>query len=437
MSEFINTIDVLGDDAVIDSIIDRSITEFKDNVITSVGRSAFQRCGKLSVVDIPNVTFLDLYAFGDCGALTSITLPKLKNASGYAICSTKVRVADFGLIESLSRSAFGWCYAIVALIIRNTESVCLLDGLFSDNNRFVNGQCYIYVPSTLIDSYKAATNWSTYATQFRAIEDITADGTASGAIGCSGITLDQTALTFDEWKTQTLTATILTPSPFGIDELKWESADPSIAAVSNGVVCPVSKGTTTITATCNGYSATCEVVSNVEGIPMMYQLSEPTTFNGTSDYIDTGVQLFDTAKDFTIICEAEFSKLTNNNCLFHCINEASPWPGLSIDGNSGVRICYTGRSSITTSISNRNDVSALAIRYVDGKMDAIRYRNASGNIVTHTVSGTPIYTKVTQNLLLGAYQEISGTKGRFFNGTISRFGVYLIALSDEQIEAFL
>lgn len=170
---------------------------------------------------------------------------------------------------------------------------------------------------------------------------------------------------------------------------------------------------------------------------MIYSLNEPTTFNGSSDYIDTGIQLFDTAKDFTIICEAEFSKLENQKCLFHCMNEANPYPGISIDGNSGVRICYTGSSSITTSISNKNDVSALAIRYVDGKMNAIRYRNTSGNIVTHAVSGTPTYTKVTQNLLLGAYQEISGTKGRFFSGTIDRFEVYDAALSDEQIAILL
>ena len=41
MSEFINTIDVLGDDAVIDSIIDRTITEFKDNTLTTIGQYAF------------------------------------------------------------------------------------------------------------------------------------------------------------------------------------------------------------------------------------------------------------------------------------------------------------------------------------------------------------------------------------------------------------
>ena len=30
---------------------------------------------------------------------------------------------------------------------------------------------YIYVPRALVNSYKAATNWSTFASQIRAIED--------------------------------------------------------------------------------------------------------------------------------------------------------------------------------------------------------------------------------------------------------------------------
>ena len=34
-----------------------------------------------------------------------------------------------------------------------------------------SGTGYIYVPMSLVDTYKSATNWSTFANQFRAIED--------------------------------------------------------------------------------------------------------------------------------------------------------------------------------------------------------------------------------------------------------------------------
>ena len=45
-----------------------------------------------------------------------------------------------------------------------------------------SGTGYIYVPRALVDSYKAASKWSTYANQFRALEDYTVDGTTTGAL---------------------------------------------------------------------------------------------------------------------------------------------------------------------------------------------------------------------------------------------------------------
>ena len=44
------------------------------------------------------------------------------------------------------------------------------------------GTGYIYAPRALVDSYKAATNWSTYADQICALEDYTVDGTTTGAL---------------------------------------------------------------------------------------------------------------------------------------------------------------------------------------------------------------------------------------------------------------
>jgi hypothetical protein len=41
---------------------------------------------------------------------------------------------------------------------------------------------YIYVPSTLVDSYKTASNWSSVASRFRALEDYTVDGTTTGEL---------------------------------------------------------------------------------------------------------------------------------------------------------------------------------------------------------------------------------------------------------------
>lgn len=161
MAEFINTIDVLGDDAVIDSIIERTITEFKDNSIATVGNSAFHNCTALTELDLPNATNLGDSAFSGCSALTAV---------------------DFPAVTSIGSSAFNRCSALTALILRN-ETMCTLSNTNAFNNTpIASGTGYIYVPRALVDTYKAATNWSTYAAQFRALEAYTVDGTTTGAL---------------------------------------------------------------------------------------------------------------------------------------------------------------------------------------------------------------------------------------------------------------
>ena len=82
-------------------------------------------------------------------------------------------------------------------------------------------------------------------------------------VPCTGITLDQSTLTFTGVGSQTLTATV-TPSDT-TDTVSWSSDDTSIASVSGGVVTAKANGSATITATCGEYSATCVVaVSGIE-----------------------------------------------------------------------------------------------------------------------------------------------------------------------------
>ena len=75
---------------------------------------------------------------------------------------------------------FNSCSALVALVMRATAVATLgATGAFT-GTPIEAGTGYIYVPRDLIASYESATNWSTYAGQFRAIEDYTADGTIDG-----------------------------------------------------------------------------------------------------------------------------------------------------------------------------------------------------------------------------------------------------------------
>ena len=128
MSVFVNTVDSIGDEALTSSIIDRSITEILDSYATSIVNGAFYGCSKL----------------------------------------TK---ADFSAVTSIGTQSFQSCTSLTTLILRS-ETMATLGGTNAFGSMpIASGTGYIYVPSALVDSYKAASNWSTYANQIRAIED--------------------------------------------------------------------------------------------------------------------------------------------------------------------------------------------------------------------------------------------------------------------------
>lgn len=61
---------------------------------------------------------------------------------------------------------------LTTIILRNTSTVCTIkntSGII--DNLAKNENAYAYVPATLINDYKTATNWVTVADKFRAIED--------------------------------------------------------------------------------------------------------------------------------------------------------------------------------------------------------------------------------------------------------------------------
>lgn len=231
MADFINTLDVLGDETVMSSIIDRSITEFKDDTVTSVGQYAFYNCTALSIVDIPNATGLYRYAFqgctslvsinapnvtnqdltweqcqfkgctalesvnlpallaakshmfDGCSSLTKIVLPKVTSVDSVAFQNCwNLKIADFPSLTTFSWNTFQGSN-VTAVLLRNTAKIATLSHAMMTG---VGG--YFYVPKTMADgsdgvaAYQAATNWSTYADRFRALEDYTVDGTTTGEL---------------------------------------------------------------------------------------------------------------------------------------------------------------------------------------------------------------------------------------------------------------
>lgn len=164
----------------------------------NVGQQAFDGCRSLRVAIIPSVTTLygcnqtfkncinltnvdisEVVCFGGgnfmgCTKLIEVVLPKFNGILYdyvFQDCAALQKV-DFGGPAHFDRgNVFKNCTSLEVVVLRSdiVSRLSKIDN-FSDS-AVSSGTGYIYVPRALVDTYKTATNWSTYATQFRAIED--------------------------------------------------------------------------------------------------------------------------------------------------------------------------------------------------------------------------------------------------------------------------
>ena len=163
-------------------------------------------------------------------------------------------------------------------------------------------------------------------------------------IPCTGITLDQTTLTFAAAGTQMLTATV-TPSDT-TDEVVWSSDDSSIASVSDGVVTAKANGSATITVTCGGYSATCAV--SVSGIETDEEESLAVVWSDSASYsVNNGTVISGNNYVSEPINISEPSKVVVSN-----VNGASyTWLGVAEYDDSENFLRYTETGSVTTPLN--------------------------------------------------------------------------------------
>lgn len=185
--------------------------EYYSEEVTSLEESALTYCNITKLV-LPNCTAISTKCCYVANKLKEIYLPNLKNVrgtqhfqntaieeveflklNGNATCpyfggSPNFKKLNLGYVYSIPATTFINCSVFETLIIRRTDGVPSLANVNAFNNTMIaNGTGYIYVPKALIEDYKVATNWTTYANQFRALEDYTVDGTITGKLDESKI----------------------------------------------------------------------------------------------------------------------------------------------------------------------------------------------------------------------------------------------------------
>lgn len=163
------------------------------NVVT-VGDSGFYNCKLLKSVNLPKLTSLGKNGFNSTGLesinlplcnkigsssfsytkqLVSVILPLAASIPSFCFDYSSVQKIDTSSVTSIAAYALGNAQQLDTLILRNS-SVCTLANSTNTftNTKIAAGTGYIYVPDNLVDSYKTATNWVTFANQIKPISEL-------------------------------------------------------------------------------------------------------------------------------------------------------------------------------------------------------------------------------------------------------------------------
>ena len=164
------------------------------STVTSIGQYSFASCKNMTKFTATGaITTFGTYTFVGASADHKMTLrecylPNLGtsialnlnwgNATAANACQ-QLEIVDIGKAKSIAANTFANCYKLDTLIIRRTGSITTLANVSAFLNTPMRGRNSmtgtIYVPQALIDTYKAASVWSTlygygYVT-FAKIED--------------------------------------------------------------------------------------------------------------------------------------------------------------------------------------------------------------------------------------------------------------------------
>ena len=176
-------------------LVERTLSgAYENNRITHGGAHAFYGCAGLTSLKLPNMTTAGVSmavgiknlvsfsadkltevpeygAFSETGII-ELCLPSVRTIKNYSLNKMNaLKKVDLPVCTGIGYGVFTNSTAIETLILRS-GTVCTIGDLSGINaSKISAGTGYIYVPRALVDSYKSATNWSTYASQIRAIED--------------------------------------------------------------------------------------------------------------------------------------------------------------------------------------------------------------------------------------------------------------------------
>ena len=178
--------------------------------VSEVGAYGMYNSPSLKTVNLPACEYVGSYAFADCTNLSSVNIEYCGQVGDYAFAWTNLKSLNhtvqimgtyafggtsltsfmgygnslpnyafaycyslsqvsFPYLRSIHSSAFAGCYRLSKVYLKSS-SVCKLSHSnafsstpFAGYSAYFSGTPYIYVPTSLVASYKAAANWSYFS----------------------------------------------------------------------------------------------------------------------------------------------------------------------------------------------------------------------------------------------------------------------------------
>ena len=172
-----------------------NLTELSLPICTSFNTYAFQNCSNLETLYAPEVTTLTGgYIFTGTTKLTSVNFPKVTSASADdTFRGSGIVSATFSVLTTFRQRMFRYSSNLTTVIAPSATTIASEAFLGTSLNKLVlannsvatlqnvsaftstpvaSGTGYVYVPDTLVNSYKSASNWSTYASQIKSINEL-------------------------------------------------------------------------------------------------------------------------------------------------------------------------------------------------------------------------------------------------------------------------
>jgi hypothetical protein len=190
------SVNLPSDTAVIDGLIDGTISgAYRNDRVTNVRKYAFRENVNLTGIDLPNATEIGNYAIYSCSQLTYLNLPSAQSLGTSAVFScgklqtvlipsaTHIASACFSrcceldyvelpLATNIDSQAFQSCQSLTTFILRSPDVCKLNNANVFEGTPIKSGTGFIFVPDNLLEDYRKATNWATYASQIKPISEL-------------------------------------------------------------------------------------------------------------------------------------------------------------------------------------------------------------------------------------------------------------------------